>query len=388
MKKTSMPSVAAKNAVIANIIEALDARSSFLMIGHKTPDEDCIAGMVAFALLVSKFEKNAFIYLRSDVHEHFDYLSKICKHNSIHIIDTYKEATVPFDTVVICDTPKPDMMEYSDDFKNIIEDKDVLKIEFDHHLEADSAYCGDDNYCLVDEASSSCELIGVLALKLCHRLDLLEKYNIYELMARNLILAILTGIIGDSQMGKYLKTKRERRFYRLFSNLFNELLTGVTTRSGNMSNQEEVFTAIGRLSEDEGQCYARFFDRRSQTGRIGHVVLNEYDSNRLHKKFVYDTVVAVSRAIADTLAEESGYLSLVGFYDHSSVSNLVQFRMRRSQSFKSYDLRNVLKLFDISNGGGHEGAIAFRLPKTEVGDIGVYTSMLLTGVEKAIGSVV
>jgi nanoRNase/pAp phosphatase (c-di-AMP/oligoRNAs hydrolase) len=385
MSKTAMPTIAAKNAVVDKIIDALDTRSGFLMIGHETPDEDCIAGMVAFALLATKFEKNSYICLRHDLHEHFEYLLKICRHNSIHIIDGTGREPLPVDTIVICDTPKPDMMEYGEAVKPLMENNEVVRIEFDHHLEADSEYCGSDGYCLVDEASSSCELIGYLTLKLRHRQDLIDKYDIFELLSRNIILAILTGIIGDSKMGKYLKTEREKRFYRFFSDLFSDLLEGQTTESGNLSNQVEVFSEIGRLSKDEGQCFRRFIEYKRGKEHVGYAVLNERESMRLHKKFAYNTVVAVSRAVADVLAEESGYLSLVAFYDQDSISDLIQFRMRRSQSFKSYDLRNVLKLFGISNGGGHEGAIAFRFPRSEIDDLESYIGELLAGVEQAIG---
>jgi nanoRNase/pAp phosphatase (c-di-AMP/oligoRNAs hydrolase) len=66
--------------------------------------------------------------------------------------------------------------------------------------------------------------------------------------------------------------------------------------------------------------------------------------------------------MANFLAEESGYVSLVAYYDPPEKSNLIQFRMRRSQNFKTLDLREVVSRLRITNGGGHEGAVGFRVP--------------------------
>ncbi len=50
-QKRDIPTIAKKNRVLANIARALEERESFLILGHKDPDEDCVSSMVAFALL-------------------------------------------------------------------------------------------------------------------------------------------------------------------------------------------------------------------------------------------------------------------------------------------------------------------------------------------------
>ncbi|RQV99176.1 hypothetical protein EH220_02150 [bacterium] len=388
MRKTSIPTLAAKNRIISNIMEALDERKDFLMLGHKNPDEDCIASMVSFALLVTKFEKNATICFNGELHEHFTYLLNICRHNSIKIIGDGSNADAAYDTVVVCDTPKPDMIECGVSGHQIPDNPDLLRIEIDHHLEADSAYFGDEGYRLVDEASSACELVGLIALKLRHRKDLTGKYNITDLLSRNFVLAVITGIIGDSKMGKYLKTAREQRFYSIFSSMFNELLTGQTTRAGNFSNQDEVFNELGRLSDNEARCHSAFLDRRRTSDHIGYVIMDREATEGLYREFNHETIVAASRSIADILAEESGFLSLVVFYDDPTVSDLIQFRMRRSESFKRYDLRKIIKLLSIENGGGHEGAVGFRVPSAEITDIEAYTARLIEKTETEISPLI
>ncbi len=386
MKKKTIETISEKNEIIENIIEAMVARQSFLVLGHENPDEDCIASMVAFSLLLSKFQKGAKICLGKKVHEHFQYLLNICRYNAIQVYDTCDIFADEFDTIVICDTPKQSMVESSPKIKKLFGDSRILKIEFDHHIGADSRYIGDGGYCLVTEATSASELVGHLALKLRGKKELLAEYQIEDPFTRNLVLAILSGIIGDTNMGQFLKSRRERRYYRLFSSMLNEMLAEATVKETNFKSIGEVYTELQRLSSREETCFSYFNDKKQFYGSVGYVALDEKDMVYLFSICDEETVVTVARAIANDLAEESGVFSLVAYYDNPAQSDLIQFRVRRSQGFRSYDLRNVLQTFDIENGGGHEGAIGFRLPRKLVADYGAYVKKLIAGLEKAAGT--
>jgi nanoRNase/pAp phosphatase (c-di-AMP/oligoRNAs hydrolase) len=367
-----------------NIIGALAERHGFLVLGHRNPDDDCLASMVAFALLAVKFSKSAVIYLGSPVHEHFQYLLSICKYNSISLAYRDDLLPAPVDTLVLCDTAKPDMVEANETVLTLAADREVLKIEFDHHMGADSVYFGDEGYRLVTEASSSCELVGQLILRLRGRAPILRRFQIHDLLSRNIVLAILTGIVGESRMGAYLKSRRERRYYRMFSSMFNRLLTRRTYGSGNFSNMNQVFDEIQRLSDIEQGCYSRLYDMRRFSKRFGYVVVGEPVVAELCERFDADTVVSVARALADRLADESGSLGLVCYADAPGVSDLVQFRIRRSRQYKRFDLRHILEEFSIQNGGGHEGAIGFRVPKNQVEDLEAYVTELIAGIEALV----
>ena len=387
MQKRVIESIHKKNSIALKVIERLCTAEGFLMLGHENPDEDCIAAMVSFGLLASKFEKRAAIYVTGKLQEQHNYLLDICQHN---MIDVYRDKDAEIrriDTMVVCDTPKPSMVAYPESAKSIVEDPDIVTIEFDHHIAADSEYIGDPEYALVTEASSACELVGYIALKLCNHPAILEQFHIKELLSRNLVLAILTGIIGDSKMGKFLKSRRERRFYAIFTGLFNDLLTAKTNRSTNYSNKDEVFNELIRLSDVEEACFSFLMSRADERGPVAYVVLDESTSKTLFTQFELETVVSVSRSVADALAERSTKLSMTGYYDTSdSGENLVQFRVRRSQGFKWYDVRRIIDLFEIKNGGGHEGAIGFRFDRAEVGDIVEFADRLLEGITKDIDS--
>ena len=367
-RKRDIPTIAQKNRVVDNIIDAFANRNHFLIVGHNSPDEDCVSCMVALGLLLSKLDKDVKLCTIPDLPDHFDYLIDIARYNSISVNTSCSTANAPIDTVIFCDSAKPELVYIAPDVKPIVERKDVLRLEFDHHVESDSRYNADPEYSLVAEASSACELVGLLACKLSSRQELLNRFAIEEVFTRNVVLAILTGIVGDTQMGTFIKTRKEARFYRMFSNMFDELLTAKTTKATNFTNMEEVYSELKKLSVKESKCHDFLMERKVLRGPVGMSVLNEVESGQAVAQFDLDTLVSVARAVADELAEESSYISLVGYYDPVESSNLIQFRSRRSRTFKSLDLREFLHTMKIEDGGGHEGAVGFRVSREHVED--------------------
>jgi nanoRNase/pAp phosphatase (c-di-AMP/oligoRNAs hydrolase) len=379
-------SIHEKSRIAANIIQRFVDGERFLMLGHANPDEDCIAAMVAFGLIVGKFDKKATIFIGGTLHENHLYLLEICEYNGIRVTRDENDIAAAFDTIVVCDTPKPSMVAVPKMVRGLMEDSSVVKVEFDHHIASDSDYIGDPDYALVTEASSACELVGYLALKLTNRRDLLEKYEISELLSRNLVLSILTGIIGDSKMGKFLKSRREQRFYNIFVGKFNNILTAKTTnrKDSYFANKERVFAELVRLSASEEKCFSFIMKRAHTTANFGYAVLNESDSKQIFGEFNEDTIVSVARSAADALAERSSKLSLIGYTDFSREDGLVQFRIRRSTHYKDLDLRTILDTFNIKNGGGHDGAIGFRFERKDIADIATYARDLVAGIEAEI----
>lgn len=383
--KQVLHSIREKNRIIDNIIRAMTERESFLLLGHRNPDEDCIASMVAFALLLSKFMRRVKVCLPVKVHPHFQYMINICRYNSIEVLRSCDWTSDYVDTMVICDTAKPSMVVTNEVIDTLFKDPGVLKIEIDHHVGADSEYIGDPGYCLVTEATSASELVGHITLKLSKKTELLQRFQIENPFTRNIVLAILTGIVGDTNMGKFIKSRRERDYYRIFSNMFNRMLAEKTVKdSGNFRNIDEIHGELRRLSSEEDACH-RYFQRRKRfSSSIGYVALDQEDMRTLYETCDEETVVSVARAIANELAEESGRISLVAYYDHPDRSDLVQFRARRSHRYKRFDLRVILEAFSIRDGGGHEGAIGFRVPRAQVGDYRKYVQRMVAGIEKML----
>jgi nanoRNase/pAp phosphatase (c-di-AMP/oligoRNAs hydrolase) len=384
MGKTAIRSIGEKNRIIANIIDAMVTRHHFLLLGHTNPDDDCISAMVSCGLLLHMFYKDAMIYLGTEPHEHFRYLLEICRYNSIRLLMPGSALPPHVDTAILLDTPKPSMVDAGPDGRHLLESPAVLKIEIDHHLGADSGYFGDAGYRLVTEASSASELVGHILLKLGTRRDVLERYQISDLFPRNLVLSILTGIIGDSNMGQYLKSRREKKYYQVFSSMFNDLLSRRTVKKSNFTSMDEVFREIQRLSSDQTGCYGYMMERKRSTPSLGIVALSETEMEPLYREFDDDTIVSTTRLVADRLAEESTKLGLVAYYDNPKSSDLIQFRVRRSGAYKKFDLRRLLTLFSIENGGGHEGAIGFRLPRDAVPDFAAFVEKIVSGIEAEV----
>jgi diguanylate cyclase (GGDEF)-like protein len=387
VSKKPIRSIREKNRIIDRIIDAITSRRGFLILGHQNPDDDCISSMISFALVLHMFYRDSVLHLRMPVHEHFSYLLDICRYNSIPILALDQAPPAEVDTAVLCDTPKPSMMEASPAVREVLRRPDVLRIEIDHHLAADSGYFGDEGYRLVTEASSASELIGHILLKLKGRKDLLERHQVAEVFPRNLVLAILTGIIGDSNMGQYLKSRREKRYYQIFSGMFNEMLSRRTTKRTNFFTMDEVYSELQKLSTFEEGCFRYMMERKNRSGSIAYVALSEEESGPMFASCEHDAIVSAARVITDRLAEESGKLGLVVYYDQPERSDLVQFRLRRAGAWKKYDLRKLLVRFQIANGGGHEGAIGFRIPRGQIADFPAYLRSLLAGIEEAIREV-
>ncbi|MCL1813995.1 MAG: DHH family phosphoesterase [Treponema sp.] len=380
--KAEVKSIAEKNRIVNRIRDTILERDSFLLLGHKDPDTDCIASLVAFALLLGKFNKEITVFLSGPVMAQFSYLLAICKYNGIDVAYGKLPKGKGYSAVVILDTPKPGMIALNDEIAALMEDKGICKIEIDHHLGGDARYAGDEGYCLLSEASSTCELIGYFLLKLSQQK---EKFKKIDFFTRNFSLAIITGIVGDSQMGKYLKTRREKFYYKIFTDIFARLLGEKTLKdSKNLSSMEAVFDVIQNFSVREKHCFEGIMQLKNTEKSIHYVCINEEQSVKFLNDYGSELLVNVSKAAADTLAEDCNKLGLVAYYDDPSLSDFVQFRLRRSAKYLHIDLRTVLAGLQIENGGGHPGAIGFRVKKDEIKDIAGFTADIVSRTEKLV----
>lgn len=384
MPKNVIKTIHEKNTIINNIINAMAERKSFLVCGHKNPDEDCISSLVAISLLLNKFDREIQVYLNGKIPDNINYLMNICKYNHIDVINNRKPLRKNIDTIILCDTPKQSMLDISNNIEKLLKKKNILKIEIDHHIASDSSYIGDEGYCLVTDASSASELIGQLALKLNKRKDILKKFLISDPFSRNFILAIVTGIVGDTNMGQFLKSRKEKKYYEIFSRMFNKLLMNTTIRESNFLMLDEVFTELQKLTEEEEKCYLYILKKHKLSKSIGYATLTQKESQHLFKNFNKDVVISVTRSIANVLADKSKKLSLVSYFDDKKDSDFIQFRMRRSSQYKNFDLRNILEICSIANGGGHEGAIGFRVPRSEIDNLNIYVQDLITKTENEL----
>ncbi|MDR0708496.1 MAG: DHH family phosphoesterase [Spirochaetaceae bacterium] len=380
MKKQEIATIAEKNRIAANIIGEIERLDTFILVGHQNPDTDCIASLAAIGLLLRRADKDAVIYLPGPVNEHFNYLLAICKYNGIILlyggdeIPTYLERADP-DTkgLFLLDTPKPEMFSWNGPIEKMFKNPAIRKIEIDHHVQTDAVYAGDQGFCLVTEASSTCELIGYLVIKMMKKKNWHKKEDAFF---QNISLAILTGIVGDSSMGKYLKNKKEKMYYNLFSNSFDRYLEERTQKSVKKMSAENSFDMLQTFSVRDKKCFDRIMNATIETGALFYTGLGKTESEEFFDSYGNDRMVMVTKVAADTLAENSGKLGLVAYYDASKPGGLVEFRLRRGSKYNALDLRKVLKKLKLDNGGGHPGAIGFRIPGENIADLGKFLAGL------------
>jgi nanoRNase/pAp phosphatase (c-di-AMP/oligoRNAs hydrolase) len=385
LKKNELSSQAEKNRIAVNITKETDRIETFILLGHKDPDMDCVASLIAASLLLRKAKKEAVIYLPGPVGEHFNYLFAICKSQGVMVlhggndIPTFlsREERLAETGIFILDTPKPQMISRNDGLSKLLANPKVRKMEIDHHLQADALYAGDEGYRLVARASSTCELLCYLGYKMAKHFGWTKDSDI---LSRNIYLAILTGIIGDSNMGRYLKSKKEKWYYETVNTRFRALLGDLVPKSVSFST-DDMFDIIYTFSVQDKRCFDAIMEFSRESKSIHYIALSKEDSQALIDRYGSERLVTVSKVAADTLAERSGKLGLVIYHDDDRESGYIQCRLRRSSLYNGIDLRTVLDKLKIGNGGGHPGAVGFRLPKADINDFDNYTVKTVEGIE-------
>lgn len=383
--KKAFASIAERNRTIDRILALIQEKNEFLVIGHELPDEDCISSLVAMAILVHKFKKTVTVYIRDPIPDQLSFLMNICSYNKIPVIRGSAYSGPHPDAIFALDTPKPDMLAVSPEINAFIADPSIPVIEFDHHLSADAALIGTDGYCLVTKATSTCELISLFCIKLRKKTDVLAKFDMTDtnLFSRNLVLALLTGIIGDTRFGLTIKTNREQFFYKCFSSFLSTKLRELHRKnSKNYSSMTDISNSIQSLSVEERNIYQMLLDRARYSGRTGYVALDATESLGIIGKIDYTDFVKVVKSVTDFLSEQSGTIGMTVYYDMPEVSDLIQFRIRASRNVTGADLRSLLHDLGISDGGGHPGAIGFRVPKKNMQNFVAYIGRLIAKIEE------
>lgn len=363
MSKQPLSTIADRNRRYEAIIERFDRGKSFLVTGHANPDADCLASMVGVCLVLRKLMKPVCLLTAGHMPKNLDYLLTIADYNGVSVNKCSDAAgAAPADTLIVCDTAKRTLLPSNPEIENLLQRKETVIIEIDHHLGGDSAYLRENEIALVDRASSACSLLARVAWKLD------SKGSVEEVFSRNVVVTLLTGMVGDTQFGRAVGTRREGRIYALLTGFLDGLLREQTFSEGNFTNAETLYSEMVRLTEAEKQVWAYLMERRQIEGAVGYIVLAPAESTELFDRFGADVVVAVTRSATDRLAEESGRIGLVVYYDERHEQSLVQCRMRRNYGYTDVDLREILERLSIDDGGGHPGAIGFRFPRERIDD--------------------
>ncbi|MEL3907201.1 MAG: DHH family phosphoesterase [Treponema sp.] len=364
--KTANLSVGRRNRIISNIYSLVKKHRSFLIIGHKDPDEDCHASVVSCALILRKFNKHVSVFLESPPPENLKFLSSICKYNKINAY--YGTMPLVRSTEVLCilDTPKPDMIAADGCIYDFLKNPSIPKVELDHHFHSDAEYAGDPDYSLVIHASSTCEILCRLCYKLATHPEIMHRYSIDELYSRNLVLALLTGMLGDAKMGNYLAKKQEKTRFEYFSKHLN-LMLRLSTRSSEttkkIASMDRLLNVLESNDAETEKIYNTIINQAVYSQQIGSVILSEHESEAFFDVIEYGQFVGMIKSATNTIAEKAAGIGISAYYDSPAKSNKIQCRIRACEAVRGINLHPILSHFEITDGGGHPGAIAFRLPR-------------------------
>lgn len=359
MSKEPLNTIAEKNRLYQRFMERFESGRSFVVSGHTNPDADCLATMVAVALLIRKFSKPVCLVTAGHMPKNLDYLLTIARYNGVVVNE--KPEYLP-DTGIVCDTAKPSLLPEEKELQRLIRSEHTVLMEIDHHLGGDSQYIASREYALVDQASSACSLLARLAIKIY------DSGVVEEVFSRNVVVSILTGMVGDTQMGRVIASHREARMYTLLTNYLDDMLQQKTFAKGNFNDSEHLYKEMVRLSDAERAVWTYLMEHKRLEGAVGYIALRQEESTTLFDSYGADVVVSVARSATDRLAEESGRLGLVVYYDGRRDESLIQCRMRRNYGYEGVDLRNLLNRLGVTDGGGHPGAIGFRFRRSRVKD--------------------
>lgn len=337
-------------------LDRLKTGTGFLVSGHRDPDADCIATMLGVALLARKVHKPATLLIGGSIPENLQYLLTIAEYNRI-AINTIPVAST--DTLILCDTAKPSLLPEDSILARALENPEVQVFEIDHHLGGDSAYLAPPEQALVDHASSS----GSLLARLVCKIDTAEA--IEDVYSRNLVIALLTAMMSDTQMGRVLPSRREARIYHRLIGMLGGVLERSTFTPDKFDSIETLYAEMVRLSKDEEQLDNAFISRHHLDGVLAWIALDQAESTRLLREYGEDNVKAAARRVTDRMTGISGKIGMVCYFDDRG---LIQCRMRREYGYEGIDLREVIPIAGAPDGGGHPGAIGFRYPQEQVPD--------------------
>lgn len=364
-------------------VDLIQNHETFLFAADLDPDS--VGSMLSLALYLRLLGKKSYIVMAEKLGQGCDYIDKIITYNNFKVL--YNEATIheikqEIDAVVFFDSANTKLVPFYHTINKEILTHDFPVVEIDHHFGADSEEMTHHGIKLFRNANANTEIVAELLFWLHEKNpDFPNPFS-----QRNILLALITGLLGDTLGGKVVPIKED---YKYWIDMLGESLNSVTrfrqgkeerpcdTKEEKFSNPEMVLTRMNRMDADKQAC----LDKLTQTVRVGKGmgILNLLDSTYDQVKDFcqpYDSewFNEIRDALLNTIPEMSKKIGIV-YFDGKNAENhdCIFIKMRRSIGYSGYDLRDVInevtKIFPKDHymgGGGHPGAISIRIhPMTD-----------------------
>ena len=340
--------------------DLINERNDFFF--YFSPDFDSVCSSLSFAIYLKRLKKNSLIYFPLEENAGFDFLFKIADYNKISIIsdlaDLKNELSNKEYVFTVFDTPNKALLPSFEEINSIFNSYDCHdSIEIDHHFGNDSEQIYSSSISLFKCANSCCDIIADFFL-LCGGENVWDEY-----FPRNIVLILLTGICSDTQLGKFCSVVGDNDWFRILSQRLEEL---TWSDSGNFKTPHEIFDFITNKSEAKTIVIEKVMKEVKIRNGLGLLIFPKVDKDEnLLDGEKFCSLEDVSDDLVNLLPQKSGKVGIFIFFDSKKEKYMI--KIRRSTFFQDLDLRSldvlIMDLFadDFCGGGGHPGAVSFRI---------------------------
>jgi len=373
MKKVPEKKIHKRNKSISKIIKTINKKKSFLFVSYLDPD--ALGSMMALGLVLKRLQKDVYFYISENIR--LEYLQRIIEFNGIEVITDVKAINRKkdkFDCVIFNDTPNRKVVPNTQKFSNLIDKNDKIIIEIDHHFGADAGRISEKSICLFEKANANCEIITKILYKMDRDKEI-RKFIIDTVFIRNVILSLITGIISDTQLGTFVVNKHQYKLIMAF--LSKRLQISTVDSIKKLKNPQEIYEYMSARSEKSQICMdtlLTYIEKRKNIFLLdiadmcpaaGTIGCPGCENVQLE-----DVVETIANKLPE-MHKKVGVLIL----DKNLEGEIVNYiKVRRSKNYKNFDLRTLENPFKKAfgdlyvGGGGHEGAVSFRVRKTNKQD--------------------
>lgn len=363
-------------------VDLINSSSSFLFSGDIDPDS--VGSMISLSLYLNQLDKKSYLVIPEPLGDNLDFFEKIIHYNSITILRTQEEIEAVKDeieTVIFCDTANTKLVPFYPYISEAILSRKPKVVEIDHHFGADSEELTEYGIKLFRNANANTEIIGDI-LELLHDVNP-ESPNPFS--QRNIILGLITGILGDTVGGKVIHFKEE---YDRWMEKLGEQLRNITRwrdsadntraedcKTSKFGDPKQILAYLNRLSDDQETCFNLLNSRIETKGEMAFLNLmpsSYQDVKKVCQAFESDWFVDIMSFLLNSVPEKSGHAGVVIYEgENAAGEECVFIKIRRAVDYSGVDLRTaedqIKKLFDgdYMGGGGHAGAVSFRIHRLE-----------------------
>ncbi len=366
---------------LSQAVDLINSSNSFLFSGDIDPDS--VGSMLSLSLYLDQLEKKVFLIIPEPLGDNLDFFEKIIHYNSIRIlrtqddIDTVKDE---IEAVIFCDTANTKLVPFYPHISKSILSRKPNVVEIDHHFGADSEELTDYGIKLFRNANANTEIIGDVLEMLYDKNP--ERPNPFS--QRNIILGLITGILGDTVGGKVIHYKED---YDHWMQKLGDQLKNITrwrdsdekrtedSRTSKFGDATQVLDYLNKLTEDQESCLNLLNTRIESKGNMGFLSLLPSSYEEVHgtcQPFESDWFVDIMGLLLNSVPEQSGHAGIIIFEGkNAEAQDCIFIKIRRAVDFSGVDLRTgegkIKELFGdlYMGGGGHAGAVSFRIHPLE-----------------------